>query len=59
MAREQDIVSPNHTAASMTLASMSMAAPPTPVLRSGDAEEVDDLTGKDKGLHTDVRISAE
>ena len=34
-----------HTTASLTLASMSMTAPTTPMLVSGDAEEVKDSTG--------------
>ena len=37
--------SPLHAASSMTLASMSLNAPTTPVLTSGTAAEVQDLTG--------------
>ena len=50
--------SPNHRAASMTLASMSMAAPATPVLASGTAAEGQALTGSDKGADTDAESKA-
>ena len=37
---------------------MSLTAPTTPVLTSGTAEEVQDLTGSDKDVVTDVEIKA-
>ena len=48
--------SPLRAAASMTLASMSLTAPTTPVLPSETAEEVQDLTGSDKGVVTGAEI---
>ena len=50
--------SPLRAAASMTLASMSLTAPTTPVLTSGTASEVQDLTGSDKGVVTVAEINA-
>ena len=50
--------SPLRAAASMTLASMSLTAPTTPVLPSETAEEVQDLTGSDKGVVTGAEIIA-
>lgn len=45
-----------HTTASLTLASMSMTAPTTPMLVSGDAEEVKDSTGSDKASPTETEV---
>jgi hypothetical protein len=42
----------------MTLTSMSLTAPTTPVLPSETAEEVQDLTGSDKGVVTGAEIIA-
>jgi len=50
--------SPLRAAASMTLASMSLTAPATPLLVSETAAEVEDLTGSDKGGAKDAEISA-
>ena len=47
-----------HTAASITLASMSMTAPTTPMLVSGHAEEVKDSTGSDKDSPTETEVPA-
>lgn len=44
--------------AAASLASMSLTAPTTPVLTSETAEEVQDLTGSDKGVVTDAEINA-
>jgi hypothetical protein len=42
----------------MMLASTSLTAPTTPVLTSGPAEEVQDLTGSEKGVVTSAEINA-
>jgi hypothetical protein len=44
--------------ASMMLVSTSLTAPTTPVLTSGPAEEVQDLTDSEKGVVTSAEINA-
>jgi len=41
----------------MTLVSMGLTAPATPLLASGTAAEVEDLTGSDKGVTTDAEFN--
>ena len=42
----------------MTLVSMGLTAPATPLLASGTAAEVEDLTVSDKGVATDAENNA-